>query len=173
MHIGPYLVRPLVSPLMQLHASVTFCGTKRTALFALGVKIMALRLTPFPYVLTFRRNMLPSSSGNMLGLLTLLLSVSKHRECSSDMKIVKAASYNTLVAIYQNVRWYIQKEYAFIRTKQNISEPNLDVMPFYKIDVVTAMVMKSSASRNITSCRPVKVNRRFGGIYRFQILHWE
>jgi hypothetical protein len=36
-------------------------------------------------------------------------------------------------------------------------------------EVLTAVVMKSTICWDITSCSPLKVNRRFGGIYRFHL----
>jgi hypothetical protein len=37
------------------------------------------------------------------------------------------------------------------------------------VEVLTAVVMKSSIFWDITSCSPLKVNRRFGGTYRLHL----
>jgi hypothetical protein len=37
------------------------------------------------------------------------------------------------------------------------------------LEVLTAVVMKSTIFWDITPCRPVKVNRRFGGTYRLHV----
>jgi hypothetical protein len=44
-----------------------------------------------------------------------------------------------------------------------------DVCHFVLDKIVTAVVMKSSIFWDITSCSPVKVNRRFGGTYRLHL----
>jgi hypothetical protein len=40
---------------------------------------------------------------------------------------------------------------------------------FVGFEVLTAVVMRSSIFWNITPCSPLKVNRRFGGIFRLHL----
>jgi hypothetical protein len=42
-------------------------------------------------------------------------------------------------------------------------------IPHVGFEVLTAVFMKSSIYWDITPCTPLKVNRRFGGIYRIHL----
>jgi hypothetical protein len=46
----------------------------------------------------------------------------------------------------------------------------LNLSSFIGFEVLTAVVMKSIIFWDITSCNPLKVNRRFGGTYRLHML---
>jgi hypothetical protein len=39
---------------------------------------------------------------------------------------------------------------------------------YLEFEVCTAVIMKSTIFWDITPCSPLKVNRRFGGVYRLQ-----
>jgi hypothetical protein len=44
-----------------------------------------------------------------------------------------------------------------------------EINGYLGLEVLTAVVMKSIAFWDITLCIPLKVNRRFGGTYRFHL----
>jgi hypothetical protein len=50
-----------------------------------------------------------------------------------------------------------------------IAEKNHKKSHSVKFEVLTAVVMKSAIFWDIMPCNPLKVNRRFGGTYRFHL----
>jgi hypothetical protein len=77
------------------------------------------------------------------------VSIVRYAFYTSNMAAVR--SYVMSADICQNVRRYI---------------PKISNLQFVGSEVLRAVVMKDTIFWNITPCSPLKVNRRFEGIYR-------